>query len=374
MAILSLSKQPMRFVRVLAVVLLPVTILAAVHAWRPPQDSLRPAEPAHAPIADESLAAINGDLSPSFEVVGQPEFTMPVAIAGNDSWLVVLDPVGRIKTRAIRLDRAGRAGAMVPIGLPIVPNDVTTSATGDYFLLKNSDDNFAMKVVLNSQVEPVVTRESAPPGAMTILGTDKATRVGAGMMSDALLVRYSVTDPTQIDRVGHALFPEIAAPKLSSYLNRNSIAANPSDGRIVQAFLLSSRLHLYSPNGYVLRRSVAGPIDVRLSYASAYEPAVRSDRFVSEDQTRLCFLSVAASSDYIYALFDGRARGPFRRHAAFGTQLMMFDWDGEYLGCWRLSVPVHAIAIAGATPRVWGISDGPEARLVAYDLPHPPSH
>jgi hypothetical protein len=191
--------------------------------------------------------------------------------------------------------------------------------------------------------------------------------LGIGYLTDALV--YSLKenasgDLTVVRKLGDTLYPEIQAPLVAGEISASRVVMAPNGKRLAQAFLYSSRIHIYSPDG-TLQRMVAGPVDVRLNIKRLYDHRDNQEKPSPTAETRFAYLDVAADNDRIIALFSGRRQGSYEAAAAAsGDELHVFSWAGELTVVVRLTQDAMAIAIAPDSGLLWVRSaDGRLLRL-----------
>jgi hypothetical protein len=104
-------------------------------------------------------------------------------------------------------------------------------------------------------------------------------------------------------------------------------------------------------------------------YPDIYVEGSREDPYVSvRKSNKNGFLDVAASDQYIYTIYSGKSfneAGLFFDHCEY---LMVFDWDGNPVGCYRLNVPLYAICYHKQDNALYGIHIGDEAKLYKFNI------
>ena len=75
--------------------------------------------------------------------------------------------------------------------------------------------------------------------------------------------------------------------------------------------------------------------------------------FVQKDATPLGYTGVAASRDYIFALFSGRTAVQASDREMFGAQVHVFDWDGTLQAIVELEVVAASIAVDKDASRLY---------------------
>ena len=78
------------------------------------------------------------------------------------------------------------------------------------------------------------------------------------------------------------------------------------------------------------------------------------------------FFDVATSDELIYAIYSGKSfeeAGPSLDECEY---LMIFDWDGNPVGCYKLNVPLYAICYSKQDRLLYGIPLGEEEILLKF--------
>jgi hypothetical protein len=184
---------------------------------------------------------------------------------------------------------------------------------------------------------------------------DETTLVFGKMVGGRFLANLSLKKP---------VFPGISQTFVSQEANRNVIAASPDGKRIAQVFWFAPVVNIYDDAGTLLH-SVAGPVGVTQAFG---ERMVHSDvRMRHFPETTYCYLSVAATRKGVIALFSGMTR----RDSRFvqGSQLHVFNWDGDLIEVVNLDSPVAKIATRAEAGVLWGIRLRPSAAVLEYQMP-----
>jgi len=133
------------------------------------------------------------------------------------------------------------------------------------------------------------------------------------------------------------------------------LAARPDHRRYAIANRYVSRLELLDlARGTI--ESVAGPVPVNTG------PSV-------VDLGQFAYVDVAAAATRIVALFSGRDRAEYEGTAGFGNVLHVFDWEGHFLGAYRLDADVLAITLDRGGDVVYALRHDPAPAVVRYRLP-----
>jgi hypothetical protein len=151
-----------------------------------------------------------------------------------------------------------------------------------------------------------------------------------------------------------------------------NLATDPSGMRVVSATQYGDRIEILDSRGTV---SALG------ERPDGREPIFRvmvgrnKKAFMGQtDSTRLGYLSLATTTQYVYALYSGRARAEgMRRKPHLGTTVRVFDWKGHLVRTFGLDRDAIAIAVDANDSTLFSIAPEPVAVVVKYLLPRPAS-
>jgi hypothetical protein len=203
--------------------------------------------------------------------------------------------------------------------------------------------------------------EKIPLFQLAWLGGDRL--VTNGLFSEELLRFYALdrrSNVLRFDRsAGNVLHPR-EVPTVARQLSRNTMAADAATGRIVLAFTYLSRLNFYDSSGKLVR-VVSGPEEVLPKYR------VEGLRFVPDFEAgfRMAYVDVAASKEYVYALFSGHPAP----HVGAGDEVHVFSWTGELVKVFGLDALVNWLAVDEATRRLYTVQLAPHPTIRVYEPP-----
>jgi len=80
------------------------------------------------------------------------------------------------------------------------------------------------------------------------------------------------------------------------------------------------------------------------------------------------FFDVAASDEHIYAIYSGKSFDEAGLSLDHCEYLMIFDWDGNPVGCYKSNVPLYAICYSKRDCALYGIHLGEEAKLIKFEI------
>jgi hypothetical protein len=80
------------------------------------------------------------------------------------------------------------------------------------------------------------------------------------------------------------------------------------------------------------------------------------------------FFDVATSDEYIYTIYSGKSFDEAGLTFDHCEYLMVFDWNGNPVACYKPNVPLYAICYNKQDNAVYGIHIGDEAKLYKFDI------
>jgi hypothetical protein len=148
------------------------------------------------------------------------------------------------------------------------------------------------------------------------------------------------------------------------------IAVDPSQKRIVAASAFADRIEIFDDGG-----RAAGVTERFFSFEPRFEAGALSVRSRDDkttmalgSETRIGYVSLALSKNFIYALFSGTTMGGSMT-ATYGSYLHVFDFAGRNRGVYKFQGPVAAIAVEPDDSRLYATQHDPEPALLVYRLP-----
>lgn len=173
-----------------------------------------------------------------------------------------------------------------------------------------------------------------------------------GFLSD---IRVALFDSTgrQTGGLGHAPFSADARQPMQAA--QALLAAHPERHRYAIANRYVSRIELLDVERGS-SRTVPGPVPVNTEATGV-------------DLERFAYVDAAGTATGVVALFSGRNREEYAGSAGFGDQLHLFDWEGRFLGAYRLDADVLAISVDESEGYVYALRHDPVPAVLRYRLP-----
>ncbi len=152
-------------------------------------------------------------------------------------------------------------------------------------------------------------------------------------------------------------------PLFRQYMYQSTAVAHPSHDRIALASRFATTLEIFGSDGSLIALADS-PFEIVPDPESTNADGV----FVQKEHTPLGYTGVAASRDYIFALFSGRTIAEAMDRDMFGTQVHVFDWDGTLHAIVELEIVAASIAVDKDASRLYAVEHDPVPVIVEYDL------
>uniref|UniRef100_UPI003FF0F3BF BF3164 family lipoprotein n=1 Tax=Candidatus Cryptobacteroides bacterium TaxID=3085639 RepID=UPI003FF0F3BF len=88
--------------------------------------------------------------------------------------------------------------------------------------------------------------------------------------------------------------------------------------------------------------------------------------------SKINFISVTSSDNYIYALYDGNMIQYYIEHKGevpSGKYICVFDWDGNYVKCYQSRFPIRSLSWNPDDKNLYGcvLADDGEYRIYMFN-------
>lgn len=135
--------------------------------------------------------------------------------------------------------------------------------------------------------------------------------------------------------------------------------------RVAVAYRMTALLDLIDLEAGSFKRLV-GPHPVETRFE------VNEDGLFLDDANEMAYVDIAASPQYVFALFDGRTRAMRQNRDAGGPRILhVFDWDGQFIVELTLDRGATALAVSDDARILWtGVSE-PYPQVAEWVLPDP---
>jgi hypothetical protein len=319
----------------------------------------------HLAPATEIWSGVTGDDIPWFKdlaLVGDH-----LVVLGR-SKVVVIDPTGNTAPRELAIPEGAKGGSTLGNASADGTVWVYGFESGRYTELAVGND---LRVLRQHQLEPALLQPIQ-------IGSQV---YGNGLFADELWRTFELrpvaaatdwkpgTMPPPAEKVlgsgGAPLFPGINK-QFARLLNETTLAAQPSGFKLALAFKWSDRINVYDTQSGNLERSIAGPIETKLSFAVDHYDG--KPVMTLGPETVYNYVDLVATDDLIVGLYAGREFRKFRSTMATGTAIHAFTWDGRLIGEWELAEPLDNLALDATHQRLYALRWKPKASVVSVDV------
>jgi hypothetical protein len=152
-------------------------------------------------------------------------------------------------------------------------------------------------------------------------------------------------------------------PMVRQYMFQATAAARPDHSLLAVASRFASRLEIYTSDGSLVTTG-RSPAQV----APDAQRVVEQGEFRETDETRFGYVDVAASDDFVFALYSGRSAADFEGREFFSQQVHVFEWDGEYRGAVQLEVDATSLAVDKNSQTLYVVEWEPVPAISEYSL------
>jgi len=180
---------------------------------------------------------------------------------------------------------------------------------------------------------------------------DGDTFLAAGLFTDARLELYDSLG-RHVRRVVESTLVAATSPPQAAQAR---LILRPQGGLAALAHRYESTLDIVEPASGAVQ-TIRGPVDVNVGSRS-----IGLDRFA--------YVDLAATRQWIVALFSGRDERAHGLDAPFGHCLHVFDWHGGFAAAFGLDTDVLAIATESDGRFVYAVRHYPTPAVVRFALP-----
>jgi hypothetical protein len=145
----------------------------------------------------------------------------------------------------------------------------------------------------------------------------------------------------------------------------SKLAVKPDKSKFVAINFNSGVIDI---NGFV-QDSIVNLKQLNFHYQEIYvEGGMDNPRVFTKRSNKNGFFDVTASDAHIYVIYSGKSFDEAGLALDHCDYLMVFDWNGQPIGCYKLNNPLYAICYNTQEERLYGIHIGEEAKLYQFDL------
>ena len=146
---------------------------------------------------------------------------------------------------------------------------------------------------------------------------------------------------------------------------QGTLRVNPN-GNFAYATLNAKQVHLYKVENELIRK-VGEVID---GY-SHYQPNMQREGsygVAHDGKSPKCYMDLAVSEKYVYALYSGRSFEEYRMSAYEGETVLVYDWTGDLVKTYRLDIPINQFCIDENERIMYATANIPDPTIVCFQL------
>lgn len=146
-----------------------------------------------------------------------------------------------------------------------------------------------------------------------------------------------------------------------------TLAVRPDTPLVASGAVRGGALAIYEVSGTFVD-SVAVPTPFKPEVEVASTPDGRPVMQLGA-QARYGYVALDATCELIIALFSGRKLLEYSREAAAGSEIHVFDWDGQLVAAYRLDRGLRSLTLDVTTGDLYGAHWGTRPAIVRFQLP-----
>lgn len=191
--------------------------------------------------------------------------------------------------------------------------------------------------------------------------------LSTGVYEEGRYLLYSLADSTEhysLSYPGHPDYPEIGEKTKGVLYASSILRIHPDGNRFVCADMYSGVLDFCRIDSDSISRIKLE----RLSYPRVEIEEQPFVRVAYSKRNRIGFMDVAVTSERVYALYSGKTYEKDGKEAFTACCLLEYDWEGNLVRNFELSVSLTSLACDGADGALYGISETDGVTLVKLEL------
>ena len=152
-------------------------------------------------------------------------------------------------------------------------------------------------------------------------------------------------------------------PIARQHMFQSRAVSHPEHNLFAVASRYATSLEIFGADGSLVALGQA-PIEITPDAASV----TQQYGFTPGEQTKFGYVDVAASRDFIFALFSGRTLAGFEDRSNYGREVHVFDWDGALRGVIRLEIDAIGLAVDEDSNSLYASEHDPVPTIAEYIL------
>ena len=202
------------------------------------------------------------------------------------------------------------------------------------------------------------------PGTVTgVMRTNRGEFVGPGVFDGGRLGFFD-SNGRLIETRGPIPGVDQTLPPLArQHMFQSRAVSHPEHNLFAVASRYATSLEIFGIDGSLVALGQA-PVDITPDAASVSQ----QHGFTQSEQTRFGYVDVAASRDFIFALFSGRTFAEYKDRCNYGQEVHVFDWTGNLRGVVQLDVAAIGLAVDEDSNSLYATEHDPVPTIAEYDL------
>ena len=138
-----------------------------------------------------------------------------------------------------------------------------------------------------------------------------------------------------------------------------------SNGYFAYVTVHAKQLHLYKVENNKINKigeviESYGYYKPNMDYKDSYS-VVHSGNYPN------CYIDLAVSDDYIYALYSGRTFKEYQMSSFEGETIYVYDWTGKLVKTYRLDTPITKFCVDEAEKVIYATANIPDPTIVCFE-------
>lgn len=220
--------------------------------------------------------------------------------------------------------------------------------------------NFNVIKYFDFELSSEISQFKIDPLGLTlqVVGLSDSLYVASGLIGNRTLALYNSVGK-HVGNIGELKGDTVEPISVRQHVFRKSVTANKKVEKIATSYMYTDLIEIYNFNGTRLA-SKFGPYEENPIYK------IENARMKKVDETRINYISVKSTENYIYGLYSGRlASAPSNN---VGNLVHIFDWNGNFIEALKFKEFLFDITIDDKDDNLYGLAFFPTFSVIKYDL------